>query len=133
MHRTLKEETTQPPKRNERAQQRRFDAFRREYNEERPHEALAGATPSDRYVASLRTLPDEIPEPIYPGHCEVRYVSDSGEIKWRQRRIFVSVALAHEAIALEEIEDGQQAVYFGPVLLGRFHEDRATLLSGTGR
>lgn len=42
MHRTLKAETTKPPAASSRAQQRRFDAFVREYNEERPHEARHG-------------------------------------------------------------------------------------------
>src|SRR5919197_2594328 len=39
MHRTLKQETASPPAANRRAQQERFDQFRLEYNEERPHEA----------------------------------------------------------------------------------------------
>ena len=39
MHRTLKQET-QPAAANRRAQQRAFDRFRHEYNEQRPHEAL---------------------------------------------------------------------------------------------
>ena len=46
MHRTLKQETASPPARNRRRQQERFDRFRREYNEERPHEALAQQTPA---------------------------------------------------------------------------------------
>lgn len=40
MHGTLKRETASPPAANRRAQQTAFDRFRREYNEERPHEAL---------------------------------------------------------------------------------------------
>ncbi len=43
-HRTLKEHTCAPPARSMRAQQQRFDEFRRDYNEQRPHEAL-GQTP----------------------------------------------------------------------------------------
>ena len=39
-HRTLNEATAQPPAATIRAQQQRFDAFRNEYNSERPHEAL---------------------------------------------------------------------------------------------
>ena len=39
MHRTLKAEACRPPQGTLGAQQRRFDAFRREYNQERPHEA----------------------------------------------------------------------------------------------
>ena len=40
MHKTLKAETTRPPAANAAAQQRRFDSFRVEYNNERPHQNL---------------------------------------------------------------------------------------------
>jgi transposase InsO family protein len=46
MHRTLQQETAMPPEPNPRAQQRAFDRFRGEYNELRPHEALAMQTPA---------------------------------------------------------------------------------------
>jgi putative transposase len=36
------------------AEQRRFDRFRREFNVERPHEALGNATPASIYTPSLR-------------------------------------------------------------------------------
>jgi putative transposase len=57
MHKTLKAEATRPPKADRRAQQRRFDTFRAELNEERPHEALAQATPASCYAASPRAYP----------------------------------------------------------------------------
>ncbi len=40
MHRTLKQDTTFPPASSLRGQQRKFDGFRQEFNEDRPHEAL---------------------------------------------------------------------------------------------
>src|SRR4030095_2778118 len=40
MHRTLKAETTRPAAGNLRAQQRKFNSFREEYNQLRPHEAI---------------------------------------------------------------------------------------------
>jgi transposase InsO family protein len=46
MHWTLKRAAIRPPRANTAAQQRAFDAFRREYNTERPHEYLGGETPS---------------------------------------------------------------------------------------
>jgi putative transposase len=46
MHKTLKDETTKPPAANSRAQQRKFNVFRREYNDERPHGALAMRKPA---------------------------------------------------------------------------------------
>jgi transposase InsO family protein len=44
MHKPLKAETARPPAGSLSAQQARFNRFRREYNEERPHEALGQRT-----------------------------------------------------------------------------------------
>ncbi len=55
MHRTLKAETTRPPANTSRAQQRKFDRFRHEFNFERPHEALDQQTPAARIPRPLRT------------------------------------------------------------------------------
>ena len=46
MPRTLKEATAQPLRAHLGAQQKAFEAFRREYNEERPHEALGQRPPA---------------------------------------------------------------------------------------
>lgn len=66
MHRTLKEETTQPPGANLKEQQRAFNNFRREYNTERPHEALGQEVPVTFYQSSHRLLPRKLPEIKYP-------------------------------------------------------------------
>jgi len=71
MHRTLKQETAQPPARSVRAQQQVFDRFREEYNQERPHEALAMATPASVYAPSLRRFPERLPgDGVSSGLCE---------------------------------------------------------------
>jgi putative transposase len=57
MHRTLKPKTARPPAGSLSAQQRRFNRFRREYNSERPHQALADATPASCYTDSPRPYP----------------------------------------------------------------------------
>jgi hypothetical protein len=46
---------------NRRAQQRRFDEFRREYNHDRPHEALGMRPPSAGYAPSPRPYPARVP------------------------------------------------------------------------
>ncbi len=69
MHRTLKQETASPAAANRRAQQRAFDHFRREYNEERPHEALGLETPGAVYTRSAREYPARVPEPEYGSAC----------------------------------------------------------------
>jgi len=122
MHRVLKAETTRPPAADAASQQERFDRFRQEYNEERPHEALAQKAPAELYQPSSRSYPDQIPKPEYPGHFEVRSVHHGGEIKWRGRHLFISEVLHGERVGLEEYDDGLWALYFGTVLLARFDE-----------
>lgn len=122
MHKTLKAEATKPPRANVRAQQRRFDAFRQEYNTERPHEALGNVTPASCYVPSPRPYPARLVAPEYPGHYEVRRVGGNGGVWWRHEWVNVSHVLLGESIGLEEIADGIWSVYFGPKLLGRFDE-----------
>ena len=60
MHRTLKQETASPPAGQRRGAAAGFDRFRREYNEERPHEALEMETPSAVYARSARAYPARI-------------------------------------------------------------------------
>jgi len=111
-HKTLKAETTRPPSYDVEAQDARFDAFRREYNEERPHEALGQVPPCQCYRRSEREYTGRVPEPEYPAHWEVRHVKHSGEIKWRGGLHFVSKALAGERVGLFEVEDGKWLVAF---------------------
>lgn len=122
MHRTLKRQTARPPAANRAAQQRRFGAFRREYNEERPHAALNALTPAMVYVPSTREMPGRVPPVGYPGHYDVRAVMSNGCMKWRNHTISVSDVLVGEHVGLEEIDEGVCAVYFGPVRLGTVDE-----------
>ena len=116
LHGTLKQEACQPPAASRRRQQQRFDAFRRVYNEERPHEALGYATPSSVYQPSLRPYPARLPEVVYPDHWQVRRVRHNGEIRWRGELLFVCELLSGEPIGLEETHDGW-TLHFGPVPL----------------
>jgi putative transposase len=118
MHGTLKRDACQPPASTRREQQRRFDAFRRIYNEERPHEALGDVTPSMIYRPSPRPYPARPSELGYPDHWQIRMVHRHGEIRWRGNHIFVGEVLAGEPIALQETDNGSWLVHFGPVLLG---------------
>lgn len=124
MHRTLKAEACRPPARNLQAQQRRFNAFRHEYNIERPHEALDQRPPAEEYRSSARPYPREIPEPEYPGHFEVRRVRRTGEIRWKNSFVFLSEVLAGETVGLEETDDGIWSVYFLSRLLTKIDERR---------
>lgn len=122
MHRTLKAETTRPPAFDRAGQQKQFDAFRMEYNQERPHEALGQRPPGRVYRASSRLYPARIPEVEYPGHYEVRKVATGGIFTWHTRQVFVGHPLIGERIGLREVEDGLWRVYFADVELGVFDE-----------
>jgi putative transposase len=110
-HRTLLE-AMHPAVSNVVAQARRFAAFARDYNQERPHEALGQRTPASVYRCSPRSLPSRLPEPDYPSEMTVRQVRSTGQIKWKGNFIYISRALIGERIALEEIEGGDWQVRF---------------------
>lgn len=133
MHKTLKAETTRPPRANRCVQQRAFNEFRHEYNFERPHEGLDLETPASVYLPSPRLLPDR-PNPIeYPGHFEQRLVSENGGIRWNGEWVGVTHVLAGERIGLEYVDDDLWDVFFGPVKLGRLNERNLQLRDLLGR
>ncbi len=118
MHRTLKAETSRPPAASPAEQQQRFDVFRGEFNEVRPHEALGQATPASCYTAAPRRYPDRIEDPWYDADHQVRRARSDGTIKWRGELLFISEALAGEPIGLAEVEQGGWIVRFADVALG---------------
>jgi len=99
-------EAMRPAAANQAAQARRLAAFRRDYNHERPHQALGQIPPASFYSPSPRPLPRRLPEPDYPSHMKTRRVRCNGEIKFAGEMIHISSALAGEGVAIEEIEPG---------------------------
>jgi putative transposase len=118
LHRTLKQEAASPPASSRRAQQERFDQFRRVYNQERPHEALGQQTPSMYYRPSDRSYPGRLRGVEYPADWQVRRVSPGGQIRWSGQRVFVAHALEGEAVGLEQTEDRHWRVWFSFYELG---------------
>jgi transposase InsO family protein len=127
MHRTLKHETSKPPAATARQQQKRFDVFRRHYNEERPHEAIDQVPPAERWEASNRPMPARLEDPWYDADHEVRRVRNTGEIKWYGERVFIGEALAGELVGLAEHESGGIIVRFCHRDLGVIDRDRRFL------
>jgi transposase InsO family protein len=123
-HLTLQQETTTPPAATVAAQQRRFDQMRREFNTERPHEALGQRPPARVYVPSPRPYPDRLEDPWYDATHQVRRVKRMGQIKWGGDAVFVSEAMRGELVGLAETERGDWTVRFMHLELGRI--DRTT-------
>jgi transposase InsO family protein len=126
-HRVLKAETTRPPAATARAQQHRFRTFCREYNEVRPHAALANRAPATIYQPSRRVLPARLPALDYPGHFEVRRVGSNGCIAWQGMPLFLTEVLAGDQVACEAVDEGIWTLYFGAIALGRLEDRTRTL------
>ena len=122
MHRSMKRRAIKPVQRTCAAQQQRFDAFRVEYNTERPHEALAMETPASVYAASPRAYPTRLPRIEYPLHFQVKKVTDAGTVRFQRKLLYLANSLVEQEVGFEETDDGIWAIYFNRVLLATMDE-----------
>jgi len=81
-----------------------LDAFRQEYNDVRPHEALEMKTPASVWSKSERPYQVKPPAWEYEAGAEVRQVSAEGRLQVDGRRWEISKALAREWVQLIRIE-----------------------------
>ena len=94
-----------------------FETWRREFNEERPHQALGMRVPAELYQPSVRKW-NGTPEQIsYPGMA-TRRVKKAGAICYEDQRIFISQALAGWDLGLRYRSEEVIEVYFAQLLLG---------------
>jgi len=126
MHLTLKQETTRPAAANILQQQAKFDTFLEEFNQERPHEALAMKSPADVYIAARRTYLG-IPEPHYPFHDQTVFVTSCGRLCLFRKKINLSTSLAGQAVGIKEVDQGIWLVSFMDYDLGYIDLEEKTL------
>jgi transposase InsO family protein len=126
MHLTLKKEATRPPGMNSLQQQARFDAFVREFNHERPHEALDMKCPAEIYQPSARPYVG-LPAITYPLHDREVIVTACGRICMHRKRINVSQVLAGQKLGIKEVDDGIWIVSFMSYDLGFIDLEQKTL------
>lgn len=119
MHRTLKAETTRPARSNLLQQQEQFEAFREVFNKRRPHEALEMRRPAEVYQPSTRPCPATLPEPQYPMHDDVLFVSRKGWLRIPGiGTVYLTLALANTPVGIREQDDGSYLVSFLDLNLG---------------
>jgi transposase InsO family protein len=95
-----------------------LETWRREYNEERPHEALGNRTPAQAYARSGRAFAGTPARLDYPaGHAE-RTVQRCGTISVDGWAVFVSTALAGWNLGLAPEGEHATGVWFGKLRLG---------------
>lgn len=97
-----------------------LDRFRRTYNHERPHEALAMAVPALRYRPSRVAFPETLPPVEYLEDDLVRRVTKAGSISVGSAFYIVGRAFAGEPVALRATaHDGTYDVYYCHSLVRR--------------
>jgi transposase InsO family protein len=117
MHLTLKKEATRPAKANFLQQQARFDDFVREFNEERPHEALGMKMPAEVYSASMRPYRG-LNELTYPFHDLGLVVTSCGRVCLHRKKVNISHVFAGQTLGLKEVEENTWLVSFMDYDLG---------------
>ena len=120
-HLTLEEAVT-PSAQNLVEQRRVIDEWRRDYNEDRPHEALGDVPPALVYQRSPRRYPRKLLKPDPPSWRDACDVDRSGCIRWRKRNLFVTSALAGEIIELERLGEWTWQIRFLDLVIAEFDE-----------
>jgi putative transposase len=126
MHLTLKKEATKPAAANVLQQQARFDAFVQQYNQERPHQALAMKVPADVYGRSPR-LYRGLEELTYPFHDATFTVTLCGRICFKGRKVNLSHVFAGQNVGVTQVGDRIWLVTFMQYDLGYFDDETCRL------
>ena len=123
MHRDLKASCAKPSAFDMKAQQRRLNAFVKEYNNLRPHEALGMKTPAKVHSFSTRPFPEKIEHDDYHQQWKTLKVTQNGAIRWKSYYwVYLTAALKGKYVGIEPVGNGIWRVYFRNVFLGFFDE-----------
>jgi transposase InsO family protein len=120
MHKDVKREiqalATQITHTSDESRQAAFDVWRREFNEERPHDSLEMKCPAEVYEKSSRAFKGT-PEVISYTSMEARRVHKGGWITYEMARYQISTSLGGWDVGLKAVA-GRLEVYFGKMLIG---------------
>lgn len=118
MHRDLAREVEQSIEREWSGQQPELDVWRRERNEERPHEALSMRVPAEVYRKSKRRWRPGKEELEYPAEYLQRSVTEAGQISLEGATIRISAALWGWKVGMKKVGPRSYSVWFGTLHLG---------------
>jgi transposase InsO family protein len=102
-----------------------FEMWRREFNEERPHEALGMKRPAQVYTPSQRKFAGT-PEDLHYPTMDTRRVHQTGYIRHGKDSVFISSALAGWSVGLEACAPEKFNVHFARLLLGQYDKSTAS-------
>lgn len=110
--------------------QEQLDRWRDHYNRARPHRALRGATPAERWAASSRAEPGPVIDG--PIRASIHTVNKGGHIGWSDFVVGIDSRLAGQRV-LVTARDFTLAIYGQQGLLRRLAIDTTRRYQGTGR
>lgn len=108
-------------------QQRAFDRFRAEYNDERPNHQQRDTTPRTRDRPSARSYPSILPAITNPSDVATKEVTSARTFRLGKRLYFLRNSLSRYPAGLEEVDDGLSSVFFCPLLRARIDARAGTL------
>ena len=126
MHLTLKQQATKPAAANLLQQQARFDRWQREFNEERPHQALAMHVPADVFTPSDQPYRG-LSELDYPLHDWATVVTHCGRICFKGRKVNLSQVFAGQQVGVRQTDERIWLVTFMDYDLGYFDDETCRL------
>jgi len=123
MHKDLKARCCKPPSFNLRSQNRRMNAFAKEYNEERPHEKLDMLVPAKVHQRSEVEWKERVKGAEYDTDMLVRKVTKNGAVRWGAYEwVCISRCLYGRYVGLRKLGNRVWEVFYRNVSLGYFLE-----------
>ncbi len=119
----LRERSKSPSAFDMKSQQRKLNRFVKEYNYERPHEALDMETPGLTHQFSTKPFPEKIKSYDYPSHMKVMNVTPNGNVRWKSYFwVYMTRGLIGSQVAAEELGNGIWKVFYRNIFLSYFNE-----------
>lgn len=119
-HRTLNEDILKRiPIQNLDHAQEVFDAYRVEFNTERPHGALNLDVPAKHYRKSSKRMPEKLSEPEYDNGKTLRKVNYKGYISVQKHRYYLSETFIDKYIELMPVGENILALCYGNFIIAK--------------
>lgn len=119
-HRTLNEDVLKRvPIRDLAHAQEVFDAYRVEFNTERPHGALNLDVPAKHYKKSSRLMPEQLREPEYDTGKTLRKINCKGYISIQRNRYYLSETFIDKYIELVPLEENILSLCYGNFIIAK--------------
>jgi len=106
-----------------------FDAYRWEFNYERPHDALGLDVPAKHYNPSSRKMPDNFDDPEYDAGKTLRKVNYKGYISIQNHRYYLSETFIGKYLELIPCGEDQIEICYGNFVIAKIDLNERLFIS----